>query len=155
MAALSTTALLLAGTAGPSSAGTPSKRILIERYRGSAGLIIQAPTGHSIGLGGCSSNKPGCILVPLRSGDTHLKVEVSDATGREVAIYMVDEDHQSLGVFCEADAPKVAIPKVEELWVGLVTGTCGGATEPSVPTEGTVYVTIFSGRARQAEPVPF
>ena len=89
-----------------------------------------------------------CIEVPLQMGETHVKVEITDAAGQKVAGSLSQGDTDGDGVgnlygqFCGAhEEPVEMLSPSVPLRVSFYNGTCADGT-PAPVTTGSITVTF-------------
>jgi hypothetical protein len=135
----------------------PAKPVRVERVVefaytiGGIGFSLPDSPAPYQSFGACPLADPStleCIEFPLQAGETHVKVEITDASTTKVSGFLSQGDVDGDGIgdgygeFCggHAEAVPMASPAAP-VRVSFYPGTCPDAT-PSLPTTGTIKVTF-------------
>ena len=126
----------------------PIERIVEVPYTMGGIGIAGGPAGSA---GACPMTSPGsleCIEIPPAAGETHVKIEITDATGLGPSGFIsqgdVDGDGVSdgYGTFCGAHTEAVPLASPGALVrVSFYPGVCDDGT-PSFPTTGVIKATF-------------
>jgi hypothetical protein len=135
----------------------PAKPVRVERVVelaytiGGIGFSLPDNPGPYSAAGICPMSDPSaqeCIEFPLQAGETHVKVEIVDASTTTVSGFLSQGDVDGDGIsdgygnFCGAHAETVPLASpAAPVRVSFYPGTCSDAT-PSLPTTGTITVTF-------------
>ena len=148
---------LIAGAmAAPATAKKKKKKkpVKIERVVDIAysapGAGVSGPAGTASG-GICPLADPTtqqCIEVPLEAGDKYIKVEITDASGQNVAGYISQGDTDGDGIsdlygeFCGAHPEPIALTSsAAPVRISFYNGVCAD-NSPAIATTGTIKVTF-------------
>ena len=126
----------------------PIERVVDLEYS-APGIGVAGPGG--VGGGLCPFSDPTsqqCIEIPLEVGETYIKVEITDATGQNVAGYISQGDTDGDGVgnlygeFCGAHAEPIALESTAPVRISFYNGVCAADNSPAIATTGTIKVTL-------------
>ena len=149
--------VLAVGPAEAKKKKKPAKPVRVERVvefaytGGGLGATLPDNPGPYSGFGVCPFSDvttQECIEFPLQAGETHVKIEVADASTTKVSGFVSQGDVDGDGIsdgygnFCGAHSEAVPLASAAApLRVVFYPGTCSDAT-PSLPTTGTITVTF-------------
>ena len=90
-----------------------------------------------------------CKEVPLQEGETHIKIEITDATGTTVPGSMNQGDIDGDGFqdiysqFCGSHPEPIELQDpFAPVSISMYPGVCGDASGAGIPTVGTITVTL-------------
>jgi hypothetical protein len=145
-------ALVLGLVAGALSAPATAKkkkkrvaRVVEVDYQG-PGVGASSPAG-SVGYCYQFPISDACLTVIPEAGEKYIKIEVTDASGTNIAGFISQGDLDGDGIgdlygdFCGAHAEPIQLEvKGGAFDLSLYDGACGGG--PSVMTTGTIKITL-------------
>ena len=148
-------ALLVASAfaAAPASAKKkkkPSQRVVEIPYTlGGFGVSTPGPSGGSCFTD--PSMPASCKEIPLQVGETHISIEIQDASGTTVPGSISQGDANGDGIseiygqFCGSTAEPLQLQdEFTPVNLSMYPGVCADASGAGIPTTGTIKVTLIS-----------